>query len=165
MTTKTDYKVTAALFLAFFALIVAGNLWLASAFDFPDILRRPAAERFARFQANPAVSFPASEIQGLEGNPLEGGPFTIRLALPSGSSIPMHSHPWPTRMTVLSGKLALGLDQGELVAGGFWACPADFWQSLSAREESVVQISGEGAWAITYLKPNEDPRSRTEVGK
>jgi hypothetical protein len=50
-TTKTDYKVTAALFLAFFALIVIGNLWLAGAFDFPDILRQPAAERFARFQA------------------------------------------------------------------------------------------------------------------
>lgn len=52
MTTRTDYRVTALLFLAFVVLIAAGNLWLASAFDFPDILRQPAAERFARFQAN-----------------------------------------------------------------------------------------------------------------
>ena len=56
---------TAALFLAFFALIVAGNLWLASAFDFPDILRQPAAERFARFQANQGAIIPAYYLMGL----------------------------------------------------------------------------------------------------
>jgi hypothetical protein len=65
MTTKTDYKVTAALFLAFFALIVAGNLWLASAFDFPDILRQPAADRFARFGANQGAIVPAYYLMGL----------------------------------------------------------------------------------------------------
>jgi hypothetical protein len=65
MTTKTDYKVTAALFLAFFALIIVGNLWLASAFDFPDILRQPAAERFARFQANQGAIIPAYYLMGL----------------------------------------------------------------------------------------------------
>lgn len=63
--TKTDYKVTAALFLAFFALIAAGNLWLASAFDFPDILRQPAAERFALFQANQGAIIPAYYLMGL----------------------------------------------------------------------------------------------------
>jgi hypothetical protein len=65
MVTKTDYRVTAGLFLAFFALIVAGNLWLASAFDFPDILRQPAADRFARFQANQGSIIPAYYLMGL----------------------------------------------------------------------------------------------------
>jgi hypothetical protein len=101
----------------------------------------------------PSVTFAA-----LEGNPYEAGPFTVRLTLPAGVSIPAHSHAWPTRMIVLSGRLALGLDEDELGAGGFWACPADFWQSIVAREDSVVQISGEQAWAIKYLKAADDPR-------
>ena len=52
MTTKTDYKITALALLGFFLLIIVGNLMLASAFDFPDILRRSPEERFALFQAN-----------------------------------------------------------------------------------------------------------------
>lgn len=52
MTTKTDYKTTALVFLGFFLLILVGNLMLANAFNFPDILRRSPEERFALFQAN-----------------------------------------------------------------------------------------------------------------
>lgn len=52
MITKNDYKTTALVFLGFFLLIIIGNLVLASSFDFPDILRKSADERFALFQAN-----------------------------------------------------------------------------------------------------------------
>lgn len=52
MNTKTSYKTTALVFLAFFLLIVVGNLILASAFEFPDILRETPDERFTLFQAN-----------------------------------------------------------------------------------------------------------------
>jgi hypothetical protein len=65
MTTKTDYRMTAALFLAFFLLIAIGNLWLASAFNFPDILRQPAADRFALFQTNQGAIIPAYYLMGL----------------------------------------------------------------------------------------------------
>lgn len=52
MNTRTDYKTTALVFLGFFLLIIVGNLMLANSFDFPDILRRSAEERFALFQSN-----------------------------------------------------------------------------------------------------------------
>ena len=65
MTTKTDYKVTAVLFLAFFLLIVVGNLLLASAFNFPDILRASPAERFTLFQENQSTIIPAYYMMGL----------------------------------------------------------------------------------------------------
>jgi hypothetical protein len=52
MNIKTDYKTTALIFLAFFLLIIVGNLMLASSFDFPDILRRSPEERFTLFQTN-----------------------------------------------------------------------------------------------------------------
>jgi len=65
MITKTDYKVTAAIFLAFFLLIVVGNLLLASAFNFPDILRESPAKRFTLFQNNQGTIIPAYYMRGL----------------------------------------------------------------------------------------------------
>ena len=55
MSAKTDYKVTAAVFMGFFLLIIVGNLTLASSFDFPDILRKSPDERFTLFQANQGI--------------------------------------------------------------------------------------------------------------
>jgi hypothetical protein len=52
MSTRIDYKITSAIFLGFFLMIIFGNLMLASAFDFPNILRNSPEERFALFQAN-----------------------------------------------------------------------------------------------------------------
>ncbi len=59
MIAKSDYKTTAVIFLGFFLLIVIGNLLLASAFDFPDILRQSPTERFTLFQANQGTLIPA----------------------------------------------------------------------------------------------------------
>jgi hypothetical protein len=65
MTTKIDYKVTASIFMAFFLLIVIGNLMLASSFNFPDILRESPEARFALFQNNQGTIIPTYYIMGL----------------------------------------------------------------------------------------------------
>ncbi|WP_129674685.1 DUF4386 domain-containing protein [Candidatus Chloroploca sp. Khr17] len=64
MTTKTDYKVTASIFMAFFLLIVVGNLMLASSFNFPDILRESPEARFTLFQNNQGTIIPTYYIMG-----------------------------------------------------------------------------------------------------
>jgi hypothetical protein len=65
MTTKREYKVTAFIFMAFFLLIVIGNLMLASSFNFPDILRESPEARFTMFQNNQATIIPTYYIMGL----------------------------------------------------------------------------------------------------
>jgi len=65
MITKKDYKVTASIFIAFFLLIVVGNLMLASSFNFPDILRESPEERFTLFQNNQGTIIPTYYIMGL----------------------------------------------------------------------------------------------------
>lgn len=65
MTTKTDYKVTASIFMAFFLLIVVGNLMLASSFNFPDILRESPEVRFTLFQNNQGTIIPTYYLMGL----------------------------------------------------------------------------------------------------
>ena len=52
MSTKTNYKTSALVSLSFVVLIIVGNLMLASAFNFPDILLESPEERFSLFQAN-----------------------------------------------------------------------------------------------------------------
>jgi hypothetical protein len=65
MMTKKDYKATAIIFMAFFLLLVGGNLTLVSCFDFPDILRKSAMERFTLFQQNQGTIVPAYYAMGL----------------------------------------------------------------------------------------------------
>lgn len=65
MTDRTGYKTVAAICMAFFLLIVAGNLWLASAFDFPDILREPAEVRFDAFRSNQGSIVSAYYVMGV----------------------------------------------------------------------------------------------------
>lgn len=65
MTTKRDYKVTASIFMAFFLLIVIGNLMLASSFNFPNILRESPEARFTLFQNNQGTIIPTYYIMGL----------------------------------------------------------------------------------------------------
>lgn len=114
-----------------------------------------------RLYWRPALPGLPAEIRfaALEGNPADAGPFTIRLALPAGQRMPWHQYPQATRMTVLSGSLAMGQEERELGAGGFSASPGEHAQLYVAREASVVQISGTGPWKIAYVHPNDDPRS------
>ena len=65
MITKTDYKITAAIFMVFSRLIVVGNLLLASAFNFPDILRESPTEGFTLFQNNQGTIIPAYYMMGV----------------------------------------------------------------------------------------------------
>jgi hypothetical protein len=65
MVTKKDYKISAGVFMAFFLLLIAGWLTLTSAFEFPDILRKSAIERFTLFQKNKEIIVPAYYIMSL----------------------------------------------------------------------------------------------------
>jgi quercetin dioxygenase-like cupin family protein len=113
-------------------------------------------------------SMPAgAKIAVLEGNPQQPGVFTIRLKLPVGAVIAPHTHPRPERVTVLSGKIrvafATEVKAGEgttFTSGGFYVNPPDEPHYLVIEEESVLQLTCDGPWALEYVagtaptKPN-----------
>jgi quercetin dioxygenase-like cupin family protein len=106
----------------------------------------------------------------LEGNLAEAAPYTLRLQLPAGYTIPMHSRPDLQHVTVLSGTFVLGLgDRSEpgagraLPAGSFFVLPPDTPHSGTARGDTTIQLHGVGPWDIHYVDPNDDPRG-PEVG-
>lgn len=106
-----------------------------------------------------------SQVAVLEGNPAEPGLFTMRLKFPDGYRIPPHSHPAVERVTVIEGTFHLGkgeaFDQAKaqpLPAGSFFYVAPKMAHFGWVEGETVVQITGEGPWGITYLNPADDPR-------
>jgi quercetin dioxygenase-like cupin family protein len=90
----------------------------------------------------------------LEGSPREAGIFTIRLKVPAGAAIAPHTHPRHERVTVLSGKVTVSIGGKETTfgAGGFYVNPPDEVHSLTFSEETVLQLTCEGPWALNYVK-------------
>jgi len=109
---------------------------------------------------------PGAKMAVLEGDPGKKGPFTVRLQAPAGYKIPPHTHPTAERVTVISGALHLGVGDKfdetagqELSAGSFAVMPAGMKHFAWSPDETVIQISAMGPFAIKYVDPNDDPRN------
>lgn len=111
-------------------------------------------------------SLPAgAEAAVLYGNPAGEGLFALRLKVPKGYHIPPHTHPKPEAITIISGKLRIGLGSkalrtsGDLLpAGSFTGMQEGVAHYVFVDEDSVVQINAIGPWGIDYLDPRDDPR-------
>lgn len=110
--------------------------------------------------------FPAgARFAVLQGDPSASGEYTVRLEMPSGYTIKPHFHPTDEHVTVISGTFVVGMgdsvDMGHsqtLAAGGFITAPAQAHHFAIARGRTVVQVHGEGPFAITYVRAGDDPR-------
>ena len=101
----------------------------------------------------------------LQGDPSKDGVYTIRLEMPAGYLIPPHFHPTDEHVTVISGRAALGMGDAvdlpharKLSAGEFITAPATAHHFAKAEVKTVVQVHGQGPFAITYVNPRDDPR-------
>jgi quercetin dioxygenase-like cupin family protein len=108
-----------------------------------------------------------AEVAILEGNPGEAGIFTMRIKMPDGFHISPHHHPQYERVTVISGTFLLG--EGERIdrdattamqAGSYTSMPPGMRHFAIAQGETVIQLTSEGPWEITYVNENDDPRLR-----
>ncbi|MHB1297476.1 MAG: cupin domain-containing protein [Gemmatimonadaceae bacterium] len=113
----------------------------------------------------PAV-FPAgAEMAVLQGKPDSAGIFTVRFRFPGGYRIAPHTHPTDEIVTVISGKFRVGMGERSdlantmtLDAGGFVTAPAMKAHYAVAEGTTVVQVTGTGPFALTYLNPADMPR-------
>ena len=95
-----------------------------------------------------------TKVAVLEGDTKKPGMFTMRLKVPAGSKLPLHTHPRDERVTVLSGKVVVTLEGKDttFTAGGFYVNPPNEVHYVSFPEESVVQLTCEGPWVVTYIR-------------
>jgi quercetin dioxygenase-like cupin family protein len=108
---------------------------------------------------------PGAKLAVLQGDPGKPGLFTLRLALPDGYMIPAHSHPTVENVTVIAGEFHAGmgdkLDTAKglvLPAGSFASMPANMNHYAWAKGTTVVQVHGQGPFAVNYVNAADDPR-------
>jgi quercetin dioxygenase-like cupin family protein len=106
-----------------------------------------------------------AQIAVLSGDPGKAGMFTIRLKFPAGYAVPPHSHPADELVTVVDGKLSLGmgdtLDKAKAAAlseGGYAVAAAKMNHFAFTDSGATVQITMHGPFAIAYVDPKDDPR-------
>ena len=103
----------------------------------------------------------------LSGDPTQAGLFTIRLRLPPGYKILPHRHTGDELVTVTAGEVSLGRGRGyserkatKLVRGGYSAEPANTDHYAFTKDGGEIQITGQGPFAIAYVRPRDDPRRK-----
>jgi quercetin dioxygenase-like cupin family protein len=98
----------------------------------------------------------------ISGDPTKAGPYTVRLQFPAGYRFPVHWHPTPENLTVVSGtfQLAMGntANWSELKSyspGDYIYMPprhAHFGGS-TASGASVIQLHGQGPFQVMVGPP------------
>lgn len=115
----------------------------------------------------PNVLPPGATFAVVSGDPMKEEPYVIRLKMPAGYKIPAHNHPTSEYVTVLSGNFHIGLGDKldakkgmTLTAGGFAEAPAKMNHYAWASSPTIVQVHGDGPFAITYVDPADDPSKK-----
>jgi quercetin dioxygenase-like cupin family protein len=110
-----------------------------------------------------------AQVAVLDGDPSKAGvPFALRVKLPDGYRVPPHWHPTDESVTVISGAMAFGMgdtlnEKGmtTLGAGGFAKMPARMRHYVIAKGATEIQVQAKGPFAVTYVNPKDDPRTKT----
>ena len=113
----------------------------------------------------PPVVPAGAKLAVIDGNPMQkGGYYAVRLQMPDGYKIMPHWHPAAEHVTVLSGSFNIGMgdkmDESAaktMPAGSYGTMPARMHHFAVTKGETVVQISGAGPFALTYVNPADDP--------
>jgi hypothetical protein len=100
----------------------------------------------------PPVLPKGAQLAVLSGDPAKDGLYVVRLKIPA------------EYVTVISGEFHIRMGnkldekkEVELRAGGFGAAPAHMNHYAWASEDTVVQVHGQGPFAITYVNAADDP--------
>lgn len=109
-------------------------------------------------------SWARTEMAVVSGDPSASGPFVFRFRMPGGYWIHPHRHPVDARIRVISGTFLVGmgarLDSTKvevLPSGSETNVRTGMVHFEGTRGETVIEISGEGPWGITFLDPSRNP--------
>lgn len=91
--------------------------------------------------------------------------FTVRLKMPAGYKIPLHTHPTDEVVTVLSGSVDFTMGGASaasqnMSAGSFIFLPAGMQHAASSSGEAILQVTSQGPFVINYVNPSDDPRNK-----
>jgi len=113
----------------------------------------------------PAVLPAGAKLAVLEGNPMQPGPYTMRLQMPAGYKISPHHHHAREHVTVISGEFLVGMgdkfDESKMSSfspGAFAYLEPTVHHYAMAKGDTVIQLHGQGPWQIIYVNPADNPQ-------
>ncbi|MGZ3427352.1 MAG: cupin domain-containing protein, partial [Polyangia bacterium] len=116
----------------------------------------------------PPVFAKGAKMAVILGDPSKPGMlYILRFKAPAGYKIMPHWHPMEENVTVLSGSFAIAMgDKMDMKAkayppGSFFSMPAKMHHFAFAKKDTVIEVSGIGPFALTYVNPADDPSKQT----
>ena len=129
-----------------------------------DDMQMPVNASAMKWGPAPPILPKGAQMAVVSGDPSKDGPYVVRLKMPAGYKVPAHNHPTNEYVTVLSGTFNIGMGDKldakksiELSAGGFGEAPAKMNHYAWTNDGSIVQVHGQGPFAMTYVNPADDP--------
>jgi len=133
----------------------------------------PASHAQARgLTWGPAPSiFPSgARMAVLSGDPARAAPYAVQLSMPNGYRVPPHWHPTDEHMVVRQGTFLLGMGDDmnpttiktmrALKVGESADAKATMHHYAMARGHTLVDVSGQGPFAMNYVNPADKPLRR-----
>jgi len=112
-------------------------------------------EKEAWHEAPPGMP-PGGTFAVISGDPLEAGPFVMRVRLPPGYMLPPYRRPKEEQLIVLAGAITVGtygesgaIGTRKLTAGAYTSLPANELHFAHTQDGAVVQIVGIGPFEVT----------------
>lgn len=117
----------------------------------------PGAEQYA---AAPSPFPSGVMIAVLSGDPkTAGAPYTLRIKLPDGARIPVHTHGGTENVTVIAGTFLVAIGKTfdasqlkALPAGAYVSIPPNLAHYAMAKGVTIVDVSGLGPEETNFLK-------------
>ena len=132
-----------------------------------DDMKMPVNTGDLKWGPAPAVLPKGAQVAIVSGDPFKDGAYVLRIKMPGNYKIPAHNHPTAEYVTVLSGNFHLGmgdkLDEKKgikLTAGGYGEAPAKMNHYAWTTSPTIVQVHGQGPFAMTYVNPADDPSKK-----
>ena len=109
-----------------------------------------------------------ARVAVISGDPTKAGPFTVRIDMPPDYAVRPHHHPVSEELRVLEGTLHLGKGS-KWDQAAFKTVEPDQPVTNKAKEPHfvhaasrvVLEVQSTGPFAITYVDPKDDPRSKS----
>jgi anti-sigma factor ChrR (cupin superfamily) len=144
-----------------FLLLTTGHSALA------EEMKMPMNAKDLKWGPAPSVLPKGAQIAVVSGDPFKDGAYVLRLKMPQGYQLPAHNHPTTEYVTVISGNFHIGMGDKldmkkgiELKSGGFGEAPAKMNHFAWVGGPTVVQVHGQGPFAISYVNPADDPSKK-----
>ena len=111
-------------------------------------------EKEAWHEAPPGMP-PGGTFAVISGDPLEAGPFVMRVRLPPGYMLPPYRRPKEEQLIVLAGAITVGtygesgaIGTRKLTAGAYTSLPANELHFAHTQDGAIVQIVGIGPFEV-----------------